>query len=150
MTARIRFPGLLLACFLLAGASLQAQDPDQDLYWILDRTETARSENIPYFTVTDNSIVYRNEHHGSIEVQEPYSHYTKHSAEVEISERWSVPSRIPYLKEEQAQIGWTFDSKPIFDSAIDQVLMDIPSPWEISVLMYTEMGVDRSTIVYQP
>ena len=32
-----RLTGLLLACFLLAGAHLQAQDSDQELFWVLGR-----------------------------------------------------------------------------------------------------------------
>lgn len=66
MTARFRLPGLLLAGFLLASVVLYAQENDEELFWILDRTEIVRSTNIPYFTVTGSSLTYRNTHHGYI------------------------------------------------------------------------------------
>ena len=151
MTARFRLPGLLLAGFLLASVVLYAQENDEELFWILDRTEIVRSTNIPYFTVTGSSLTYRNTHHGYIYVEEPdrLGHNVRHSAEVVITARWSVPEKIPFRQEDDVQIGWAIESSPIFEHDLDQVLMDIPT-WEISADMHTKSGVARSGFIYEP
>ena len=151
MTARFRLPGLLLACFLLTSVFVYAQENDEELFWILDRTEIIRSTNIPYFTVTESSLTYRNTHYGYIFVEEPgrLGHNVKHSAELVITARWSVPEKIPFRQEDDVQIGWVLESSPIFEHDLDQVLMDIPT-WEISADMQTKSGVARSGFVYEP
>ena len=141
---------LLTLLVLWSGSNLLAQDQDDELYWILDRVETSHSENIPYFTQSENSLTYRHLHDGHVEVQEPYTHYAKRSADVNIHASWNVPSKIPYLKEDKVRIGWTLTSTPTLDSDIDVVLMDIPSPWAISASISTQHGVERSGVIYEP
>ena len=146
----------LLLCLLLplltGGNGLYAQEQDEELYWILDRTEIMSRPSVPFFTLTENSLIYRNEHHGHIWIDDaaPGNSSVKHSAEVIVSARWSVPDKIPFRHETEAQIGWSFESSPVFENSMSQLLMDIPSPWKISVDMSAHKGVDRSVYVYEP
>jgi hypothetical protein len=132
------------------GSSLPARGQDDELYWILDRVETSCSENIPFFSQSENSITYRRTHGGYVEGDRVSSNYVKRNAEVTISANWSVPDRIPYLQEDKVRVGWSLTSSPRLEHDLDVILMDIPTPWEMSVTTYTQKGVDRSDFVYEP
>jgi hypothetical protein len=148
---RLLYPALFTLLALLSGSSLLAQDDQDDaLYWILDRVETSRSENIPFFSQSENSLTYRRTHSGYVEGDRVSSNYVKRNAEVTISANWSVPNRIPYLEEDKVRVGWSLTSSPRLEHDLDVILMDIPTPWEISVTTYTQKGVDRSDFVYEP
>ena len=142
----------VLLCLLILwfGSSLPARGQDDELYWILDRVETSCSEKIPFFTQSENSITYRRTHGGYVEGDRVSSNYVKRNAEVTISANWSVPDRIPYLQEDKMRVGWSLTSSPRLEHDLDVILMDIPTPWEISVTIYTQKGVDRSDFVYEP
>lgn len=142
----------VLLCLLILwfGSSLPARGQDDELYWILDRVETSCSEKIPFFTQSENSITYRRTHGGYVEGDRVSSNYVKRNAEVTISANWSVPDRIPYLQEDKVRVGWSLTSSPRLEHDLDVILMDIPTPWEISVTIYTQKGVDRSDFVYEP
>ena len=141
---------LLTLLVLWSGSTLLAQEQDDELYWVLDRVETSRSEKIPYFTQSENSLTYNHVHDGHVEVQDSYTHYTKRSAEVNIHASWNVPNKIPYLKEDKVRIGWTLTSTPTFESQMDIFLMNVPSPWTISASIFTQHGVERSGVIYEP
>ncbi|MBQ9450382.1 MAG: hypothetical protein IJU34_03570 [Bacteroidales bacterium] len=141
---------LLTLLVLWSGSTLLAQEQDDELYWVLDRVETSRSEKIPYFTQSENSLTYNHVHDGHVEAQEPYSHYAKRTAEVNIHASWNVPNKIPYLKEDKVRIGWTLTSTPTFESQMDIYLMNVPSLWTISASIYTQHGVERSGVIYEP
>ena len=148
---RLLYPALFTLLALLSGSSLLAQDDQDDaLYWILDRVETSRSENIPFFSQSENSLTYRRTHSGYVEGDRVSSNYVKRNAEVTISANWSVPNRIPYLEEDKVRVGWSLTSSPRLEHDLDVILMDIPTPWEMSVTTYTQKGVDRSDFVYEP
>ena len=142
----------VLLCLLILwfGSSLPARGQDDELYWILDRVETSCSENIPFFSQSENSITYRRTHGGYVEGDRVSSNYVKRNAEVTISANWSVPDRIPYLQEDKVRVGWSLTSSPRLEHDLDVILMDIPTPWEMSVTTYTQKGVDRSDFVYEP
>ena len=148
---RLLYPILLTLLFVFSGSSLPAQDKENDeLYWILDRVETSHSENIPFFSQSENSLTYRRTHGGYVEGDRVSSNYVKRNAEVTISASWNVPDRIPYLQEDKMRVGWSLTSSPRLEHDLDVILMDIPTPWEISVTTYTQKGVDRSDFVYEP
>ena len=148
---RLLHPILLTLLFVFSGSSLPAQDKENDeLYWILDRVETSHSENIPFFSQSENSLTYRRTHSGYVEGDRVSSNYVKRNAEVTISASWNVPDRIPFLEEDNVRVGWSVASSPRFEHDLDVVLMDVPTPWEMSVSMYTQKGVERSGFVYEP
>ena len=148
---RLLYPALFTLLALLSGSSLLAQDDQDDaLYWILDRVETSRSENIPFFSQSENSLTYRRTHSGYVQGDRVSSNYVKRNAEVTVSASWNVPNRIPYLQEDKVRVGWSLTSSPKLEHDVDVILMDIPTPWEMSATIYTQKGVDRSDFVYEP
>ena len=143
-------PCLLLAGLLLAGVSLHAQE-DQECYWVLERSETKVSENIPYFSVSENRVTYRNTHVGHVEGGNGGLHFTRRTDEVDIHVNWATPpSRVRYMEEDRLGIEWHFGSSPVYPGATDPTLMEIPETWEITAAMSTQRGVERSQAVFEP
>ena len=143
-------PRLLLSGLLLSGFTLRAQEA-QECYWVLERTETKVSENIPYFSVTENRVTYRNTHVGHIEGDNGGLHFTRRTDEVDIHVNWATPpSRIRYMEEDRLGIEWHFASSPVYPGTLDPTLMEIPETWEITAAMSTQRGVERSQAVYEP
>ena len=151
LTRRILLLFCLFLPLLTGGNGLYAQEQDEELFWILDRTEIVSGQSYPFFTLTENSLTYRNTHHGSITVDEPNRppHRVKHTAEVLTTVRWSVPEKIPFRQEDDVQIGWTcVDSSPKFEHPEDWISMNIPT-WKISVEMSIHEG-GSSNYSYEP
>lgn len=152
------FRFLLPACLLAAATwNLPAQQ-DEPCYWVLDRTETTQSEQIPYFTLSAGSIRYNRTHTGykTIREESGFTHSERAREEVTMLSSWTAPpQRILFGEEESVRIDYTFTSSPKYentdgDPSIELSVMGIPKPWHIFVTMSAKKGVERSQSIFEP